>query len=64
MRCHVLRGWFPIVGKVDKVLHFYEMMDPDIRFIPEQQLMFESNESELVLIASTVKELMLRKSSR
>ena len=49
------------MGKIDKVLHFYEMMDPDIRFIPEQQLMFESNESELVLIASIVKEPMLRK---
>ena len=37
------------------------MMDPDIRSTPKQQLMLEPSGSELVPIASTVKESILRK---
>ena len=40
------------------------MIDPDIRSILEQQLMLEPSESELVPIASIVKESILRKSSQ
>ena len=50
------------MGEIDRDLHLYEMMNPDIRSTPEQQLMLES--SELVLLANTVKESVLRKSSQ
>ena len=62
--CHILRGQFSTMAKIDKDLHLYEMMDPDIRSILEQQLMLKSSGSELGLVASTTKESMLRKSSR
>ena len=52
------------MAKIDKDLHLYEMMDPKIRSILEQQLMLKSSGSELGLVASTTKESMLRKSSR
>ena len=55
---------FPCTGEIDRDLHLYEMMDPDIRSILEQQLMLKSSGSELGLVASTTKESMLRKSSR
>ena len=55
---------FPCTSEIDRDLHLYEMMDLDIRSIPKQQLMRESNGSELVLVASIVKESMLRKSSQ
>ena len=51
------------MGESDRDLHLYEMMDPEIKSIPEHQLMLESSGSELVLVASIVKESMLRKSS-
>ena len=63
-RCHILRGRFSTTGKIDKDLHLYEMMDPKIRSLLEQQLMLKLSGSELGLVASTVKESMLRKSSR
>ena len=53
---------FPRTGEIDRDLHFYEIMDPDIRSISEQQLMLESSGSELVIVASIVKESTLRKS--
>ncbi|KAL6330235.1 hypothetical protein AAG906_040157 [Vitis piasezkii] len=34
--------------EIDKDLHLYEMMDPNIRSTPKQQLMFEPNGSELI----------------
>ena len=49
------------MGEIDRDLHLYEMMDPEIRSILEHQLMLESSGCELVLVTSTVKELMLRK---
>ena len=49
------------MGEIDRDLHLYEMMDPEIRSIPEHQLMLESSGSELVLVASIVKESMLIK---
>ena len=52
------------MSEIERDLHLYEMMDLDIRSIPKQQLMRESNGSELVLVASIVKESMLRKSSQ
>ena len=52
------------MAKIDKDLHLYEMMDPKIRSILEQQLMFKLSGSELGLVPNTVKESMLRKSSR
>ena len=55
---------FPRMGEIDRDLHLNEMMDPDIRSTPKQQLMLEPSGSELIPIASIVKELMLRKSSR
>ena len=55
---------FPCTSEIDRDLHLYEMMNLNIRFTPEQQLMLKSSGSELVLVASTVKESMLRKSSR
>ena len=54
---------FPCISEIDKDLHLYEMMDPNIRSTPKQQLMFEPNGSELVPRASIVKYSMLRKSS-
>ena len=54
---------FPHMGEIDRDLHLYEMMDPDIRSTPKQQLMLEPSGSDLVPIASIVKELILRKSS-
>ena len=54
---------FPCTSEIDRDLHLYEMMNLNIRFTPEQQLMLKSSGSELVLVASTVKESMLRKSS-
>ena len=59
-----LKDDFPRTGEIDRDLHFYEIMDPDIRSIPKQQVMLELSGSKLVLIANTVKELMLRKRSR
>ena len=55
---------FPRIGEIDRDLHLYEMMDPDIRSTPKQKLMFEPSGSELVPITSTVKKSILRKSSR
>ena len=55
---------FPCTSEIDRDLHLYEMMNLNIRFTPEQQLMLKSSGSELVLVASTVKESMLRKSSQ
>ena len=52
------------MGEIDRDLHLYEMIDPDIRSTPKQQLMLEPSESELVPITSIVKESMLRKSSQ
>ena len=49
---------FPCTGEIDRDLHFYEIMDPDIRSTPKQQLMLEPSGSELVPIVSTVKELI------
>ena len=40
------------------------MMDPNIRSTPKHQLMLEISGSELVPIASTIKESILRKSFR
>ena len=57
-----LENDFPCTGEIDRDLHLYEMMDPDIRSIPEQQLMLESSGTKLVLVASIIKESMLRKS--
>ncbi|RVW77963.1 hypothetical protein CK203_048286 [Vitis vinifera] len=34
--------------EIDRDLHFYEIMDPDIRSTPKQQLMLEPSESELI----------------
>ena len=59
-----LKDDFPRTSEIDRDLLLYEMMDLDIRSIPKQQLMRESNGSELVLVASIVKESMLRKSSQ
>ena len=56
-----LKDDFPCTGEIDRDLHFYEIMDPDIRSTPKQQLMLEPSGSELVPIASTVKESILRK---
>ena len=52
---------FPRIGEIDRDLHLYKMMDPDIRSTLEQQLMLEPSGSELAPIAITVKESMLRK---
>ena len=52
----------PRMGEIDRDLHLYEMMDPNIRSTPKQQLMLELSGSELVPITSTVKESILRKS--
>ena len=59
-----LKDDFPCIGEIDRDLHFYEIMDPNIRSTPKQQLMLEPSESELVPIASIVKESILRKSSQ
>ena len=53
----------PCASDIDRDLYLYEIIDPDIRSIPEQQLMFESSESELVLVVSKLREPMLKKSS-
>ena len=37
---------FPHMGEIDRDLHLYEMMDPDIRSTPKQQLMLEPSGSE------------------
>ena len=58
-----LKDDFSCMGEIDMDLHLYEMMNPGIRSTLEQQLMFESSGSELVLVASTIKKSMLRKSS-
>ena len=49
-----LENDFPHTIKIDRDLHLYEMMDPNIRSTPEQQLMLEHSRSEH-LIASTIK---------
>ena len=54
----------PRICEIDRDLHLYEMMDPNIRSTPKQQLMLEISGSELVPIASTIKESILRKSFR
>ena len=55
---------FPCTSEIDRDLHLYEMMDPNIRSTPKQQLMLEPSGSELIPITSTVNESMLRKSSQ
>ena len=49
-----LENDFPHTIKIDRDLHLYEMMDPNIRSTLEQQLMLEHSRSEH-LIASTIK---------
>ena len=49
-----LKDNFPHTGEIDRDLHLYEMMDPNIRSTLEQQLMLEHSRSEH-LIASTIK---------
>ena len=55
---------FPCTWEIDKDLHLYEMMNPNIRFTLEQQLMLDSSGSKLVLVENIVKESILRKSSK
>ena len=54
-----------IYGCVDKDLHLCEIMDLDIRSTPKKEKkLLELSGNELVLIACTVRESMLKKSSR
>ena len=59
-----LKDDYPCTGEIDRDLLFFLMIRRPPRSTPEQQLMFESSGSELVLVAITVKESMLKKSSR
>ena len=56
-----LKDNFPCMVEIDRDLHFHEMMDPNIRSTLEQKLMFKPSGSKLVLIASIVRDPILRK---
>ena len=59
-----LKDDFLCLGKIDSDLCFYEIMDPNTRSAPKQQLMLKLSKSELVLVASILRESILRKHSQ
>ena len=59
-----LENDFSKVGEIDRDLHLYEMMDPEIIPSVEKRTLHESSGSGQVPEMSTMEEPMLRKSSR
>ncbi|KAL6330609.1 hypothetical protein AAG906_003217 [Vitis piasezkii] len=43
-----IRTYFPRMGEIDRDLHLYKIIDPDIRSTLEQQLMLEPSGNELI----------------
>ena len=59
-----LKDDFLCLGKIDSDLCLYEIMDPNTRSAPKQQLMLKLSKIELVLVANILREPILRKHSQ